>query len=268
MFLLDRFENKYIIKGYLIAETPIHIGVGDNDFSPNAVDDRVIRDENNNPFIPGTSIKGVLRTFIERLINAGIFENMNEYVEKEKGNKIWACDILNNPCISDDIYKEIKKKCENKDKREFAKEIYCEQCDVCKLFGGLHFASKIQISDAKLVDDKANTSIRDGVAIDRDSLTAANASKYTYECINPGAKFKFEMTIDNLDENHKEIVQFLISFLSSGDMKIGGKTSAGLGSIKLVDEKIYLIDDINGLKEYYLNGLSDKHLKQEVFKVV
>ena len=36
MSLLNKFENKYIIKGILKAEAPIHIGTGTEDFSPTA----------------------------------------------------------------------------------------------------------------------------------------------------------------------------------------------------------------------------------------
>ena len=58
MMLLDKFYNKYIIKGVLLAESPIHIGSGDESYDPTQIDNAVIRDVNGNPYIPGSSLKG------------------------------------------------------------------------------------------------------------------------------------------------------------------------------------------------------------------
>lgn len=251
MSLLNKFENKYIIKGILKAEAPIHIGTGTEDFSPTAVDNGVIRDENGNPFIPGSSLKGVLRSFLERIMPSDKTEE--EY---------WACDILSKPCVDKNFLKSIKDKIinEQKTEEEIAKKIYDSQCDVCKLFGGNAFASKIHISDCKLIDNKAYTQIRDGVAIDRDTLTGADGKKYDFECVAAGTAFKFEMTIDNLDDEQKEFIKITLGYLESGDMKVGGKTSAGLGNVKLINRKIYKIERKN-LKEYYMNGLKNNEEK-------
>lgn len=247
MSLLNKFNNKYIIIGTLVAETPLHIGAGTLDFSPTAVDNPVIKDEKSNPFIPGSSLKGVLRSFLERIVPA--IYSKEEYS---------SCNIISGSCIDDNFLKNIKSS--NCSDEEKAITVYNKQCDVCKLFGGNAFASKIHIKDSKLIGDKAYTQIRDGVAIDRDTLIAANRKKYNFESVAAGTKFNFEMSIDNLEDKQKELVKILINYLENGEMKVGGKTSAGLGSIKLINTKIYKINK-NNLRDYYILGLKNNEDK-------
>lgn len=255
MTLLDTFKNKYIIKGIIIAETPLHIGNGKVDFSPVAIDNSVIRDRYGNPFIPGSTLKGVIRSNIESILNTGIFENYK------------ACDILGDSCISDKSMKEYKDNI--KDEKLLAEKIYENQCDVCKLFGGKHFASKLNIYDASICEDKVYTQIRDGIAIDRDTLIHYNNAKFTFETVSEGSKFKFEMTIDNLCDNQKLVVKLILKLLEDGDIRVGGKTSVGMGKIRLINKKVYYIDadDKEKMKDYFLNGLNEEHLLSSgVFK--
>lgn len=273
MSLLNKFENKYFVKGTLVAESPLHIGAGDDDFRPTAVDASVIRDENNNPYIPGTSLKGVLRSNIERIIASGAFGELtacNVLVQsnnKEKNENI----NMDHICVGDTRVSQIKEdfKDDNDKEEKIAEKIYEEQCDVCKLFGGHGFASRIQISDAKAVlkdGEKIYTQIRDGVAIDRDTLTKKDSAKYTYEQVGAGTKFNFFMTVENLEKEHKVLLALIVNILEKGELKIGGKTSAGLGVIKLIDSKIEMIDGKEGLKKYYINNEVKEVVKEDLFE--
>ncbi|WP_238917857.1 CRISPR-associated RAMP protein Csx7 [Clostridium sp. YIM B02555] len=255
MYLLDKFNNKYIIKGILRAEAPIHIGTGEMDFSPTAVDNSVIKDEDGNPFIPGSSLKGVLRSFMERLFNSGIFEEYRSCNVFDRNS-----EMKMKQCISDGEVEIIKQKYKDDSRKEekIATDIYKKQCDVCKLFGGHYFSSKLNISDATLIGEKAYIYQRDGVAIDRDTLTAADKKKYTFEAVAAGTEFKFEMTIDNLEEEHINLLKIMFNFLQEGEMKVGGKTSAGLGNVKLISKSIYLINKDN-MREYFVNGINDSN---------
>jgi CRISPR-associated RAMP protein (TIGR02581 family) len=246
--LLDKFENKYIIKGTIINETGLHIGSGNDSLSPIQVDNSVIRDNNGNPFIPGSSLKGVLRSYVERMLTN--VEERKSYDDEE----LYSCFIVSEPCIDNDEAKEIKK---NKDSKEIAQQFYKRMCDVCKIFGCNHFSSRLQIKDMRLSDKKANIVKRDGVAIDRDTGTAADGKKYDFEVVSPGARFEFYMTLENIEEKHEDLLKMIIRTLRDGEIKIGGKTSAGLGDIILTEEKVYRIDKTN-LKEYLINGLNDE----------
>lgn len=244
----DKFQNKYIIKGILRANTPLHIGAGQDSFNPIQADKGVIVDHNGNPYIPGSSLKGVLRTYIEIMINSGINP---EYK---------SCLIVNNPCLNDSLVKQIKNKYNNekihKDLK-IAQEIYENMCDVCKVFGSNFFSSKLSFRDCTLISEKAYIQKRDGVAIDRDTGTAADNKKYDYEQVSAGTEFDFYMSIDNLEDEHFDLFKIILNALLSGEIQIGGKTTYGLGNIQLTDNKVYKIT-IENLKQYLLSGLTEE----------
>lgn len=56
-----RITNKVIVKGRLVLQSPLLIGGGDDRTKQNEADIHVMKDADGCPFIPGTSIAGVLR---------------------------------------------------------------------------------------------------------------------------------------------------------------------------------------------------------------
>lgn len=248
--LFDKYENKYIVKGILRTNTPLHIGAGEDNFNPIQADKGVIVDYNGNPYIPGSSLKGVLRTYAETMVNSGM----------KLSRELKSCLIVNEPCLTTEKIKKIKDKYKdeksNKDLK-IAQEIYANMCDVCKIFGSNYFASKISIRDCTLKSEKAYIQRRDGVAIDRETGTAADNKKYDYEQVSPGTEFNFYMSVDNLDDELVDLFKLIIDALTSGELQVGGKTTYGLGKIQLIDYKIYKIGSEN-LKQYLQAGLSDE----------
>ncbi|MCM8901253.1 CRISPR-associated RAMP protein [Caldicoprobacter algeriensis] len=248
--LLDRFYNKYIIKGTLLAETPIHIGASGESFDPVQVDNSIIRDSNGKPYIPGSSLKGVLRSCLETLLSSGIDERFN------------ACLIVNDPCLGKkeqlDEIKNIQESVKAKQDadRIIAEEIYKRLCTVCKIFGNPYFASKLTVNDCLLKGD-AHLSIRDGVGIDRDTGTAADKKKYDFEQVDAGARFEFYMAVDNLEPEYEDILKLILNVLESGQLRVGGKTSVGLGRVRLIETRVYKIEQHN-LKSYLMQGLKEE----------
>lgn len=203
--LMDKFQNRYVVRGIIVAETPIHIGAGNESMNPVEPDNSVIKDKDGKPYIPGSSLKGALRSWLESFLRGG-------------GNEITGgnapCLCVNEPCLGDnpenkEWLKEIKKKYKNnKDAdRLVAEEIYRKLCPVCKVFGSQHFASKVTINDSKLKSERAYIEKRDGVAIDRDTGTSAKNKKYDFEQVAAGTEFDFHMTADNLDEENEKILK-------------------------------------------------------------
>lgn len=254
--LLDKFHNRYIVKGTIVAETPIHIGAGNESIDPVETDNAVIKDKDGKPYIPGSSLKGALRSWLETFLRG----SGSKLVGEKK-----PCLIVDKPCIdpSDKEIKkwleEIKEKYEGKDDadRFVAEEIYRKLCPICRVFGSHYFASKITINDCRLKDEKTYIETRDRVAIDRDTGTASQGKKYDFEQVAAGTKFDFYMTAGNLDEENEKILKIIIKVLESGNFTVGGKTSIGLGRIKLCDAKVYRIDQ-NSLESYLFNGLSEE----------
>lgn len=222
------FENKYIITGTIETIDPIHIGTANEGLDPTQVDDPVIKDASGKPIIPGSSLKGVIRSTFETVMR-GIGEEVCDVFEQKK-------DV----CITDEFLKEIAGRGMSPEVQ--AKLIYEKSCCVCRLFGGRGFASKLQFKDCTFIGDKCIYEYRDGVGIDRETGAAKQGVKYDYEIVPKGSKFRFYMTADNLDSstdsNQKKYLDYLIRLLESGELCIGGKTSRGLGRIKLIGTDI------------------------------
>lgn len=246
IMLLDHFENKIVVEGTLKALTALHIGSGRNSFSPLEADNSVIRNPiTQKPYIPGSSIKGVLRSYMETLL-----ANIEDY---------GTCIVTENPCWGKaedkNKLKELKETYKN-DAEQLARELYKELCPTCRLFGSQVMAAKLQIKDAMLIES-VPVEVRDGIAIDRDTGTVAESKKYSFECVSAGATFKFLMTIDNAENDLQELVKILIRALKSGELTLGGKKSIGLGAVQLIDEKIYMIKK-EDLRNYAVNGLQEE----------
>ena len=216
--LFDRFENKYILKGILVALDPIHIGSSaKSTLDPVDVDSAVLKDSRGYPVIPGSSVKGVVRSWFESVL---------------RGAGVDVCDVLDNKnCCTVKGEKE-RKKCD--DLRKKAEMAYESSCDVCRLFGGRELAGKLQFKDSYLIG-MPSFEFRDGVGIDRKTGAAKGGAKYDFEIISKDSEVSFYLTAENLDEKQKKYFDFIVEGLRSGELSVGGKTSRGLGRFAVKD---------------------------------
>lgn len=225
----DKFDNKTVIKGTLVAIDPIHIGSSaDSQLDPTAVDSSVLKDSTGRAVIPGSSLKGVMRSYFEAVVR-GIY-----------GSDA-VCDILDKKgYCTYRITKSLKDNA-NISLKEKSEKIYENSCIVCRLFGGRDMAGKLQFKDSFLIDEPIYE-FRDGVGIDRETGAASKGVKYDFEIVPKGARFDFCLIAENLDSEQEKQLEFLIDQLKSGEIAVGGKTTRGLGRIKLCDEKIERTD--------------------------
>lgn len=239
--LYDKFINRRIVTGIIENKVPLYIGIGNESFDPTEVNSPVLKDYGGKPLIPGSSLKGVLRSTVERILKNDGFKGQWE-----------VCDIFNNDknvCNSNVSIEQLKN--ESKNDEEFAQKIYDNCCDVCKLFGGHNFAGKLQIKDLNLCENEIlRFGRRDGVGIDRDTGASKDKAKYDYEIVEAGSKFDFYMIADNLEKKQEKLLDLIIRLLEDGEISVGGKTSRGLGQIVLKNKEIKLINK-NNLAEYY-----------------
>lgn len=221
MLAFDKFVNKYFVDIEIIAQTPLHIGSGEEGLSPLDVDNSVLRDSKGNAVIPGSSLKGVFRSTLEQILKS---RNI-EVCEEENGD----------PCINSKERKDF----ETED--AWFKHIDEHICEVCKLFGSNSFSSRVFFSDAIADRNNQNIENRDGVKIRRDTEIAADKAKYDYEIVSVGTTFKTEMLMENVEDYQVGYILFLIDMVNNGLVRFGGKKSAGLGRLKF-NFKISSID--------------------------
>jgi CRISPR-associated RAMP protein (TIGR02581 family) len=231
-----RFENRLTITGRLVAETALRIG-GGKDTEVAAPDLPVVRDGSGAPFIPGSSLKGVVRSYMESLVR-GVSDSV-------------ACDPTNREktCISREQFKELQQKYQ-KDEQQLALAVQDSSCLICSVFGSTVMSSHIAFSDAAAHDWYGQFQVRNGVAINRDSGKAEDRALYDFEVVPSGTGFAFKVVLENGNDWMRGMVAAAINLVKAGSLTVGGSRSRGLGSVSLRDLKFEFISSPTQLIEF------------------
>lgn len=248
--LYTEFNNKHVIKGILTAVDPLHIGAASKDsLNPIEVDNAVLKDAAGNPLLPGSSVKGVVRSQFEAVL-------------RSVGARV--CDVHNDRddvCTSKRKIDEIKKS--KLPALQQAEAFYEASCDVCRLFGGRQFAGKLHFKDCCYIgNETCRYEKRDGVGIDRETGAAKTRVKYDFEIIPKGTQFDFVLIAENLTPEQERYLRLILDMLcgkgiTDGDyLAIGGKTTRGLGRIclKITEHTKMTAEDYRQKISAFLNG--------------
>ncbi len=235
-----RYElrNRYVFEGELVMQTGLHVGGGKATLSH--TDSPVVLTTEGNPFIPGSSFKGTLRSTIEKLVSSlpeslGLRscglpteENTNEPCPTARQKQIAQLRRAANPENSEKILADARK----------------QLCHTCQLFGSPFAAARITLNDLYLSNDEWSgaTQIRDGVAIDRDSETAKDRAKYDFEVVPATTVFAMYLVLENATDQDLQLISIGLSEFVNGFGGVGGLRSRGLGACALKDLKINYLD--------------------------
>lgn len=206
----DRLISLIRVSGTLVNLAPLRVGTGREPPLGATVDNtflRIRRDGEEIPYIPGSTIKGVLRNYFEQLARL-------KYPE------------LHDPWDRDEIEKEAEKG---------------EFCVVCGTFGSTKIASHLRVFDA-YPTSKVTTNIKTCVGIDREFQAARPAILYTEEFIEPGYEWSFKMDIINIQfpeggDERSLLLTETIRALKLGLISFGARKSVGFGQIQLKEAK-------------------------------
>lgn len=234
----NQLNNRYCFCGSLEILTPLRVSSGR---ASDDTDAPLMRTFNGVPYIPGSSLRGALRSELERILpppgqpNATPTPLNSCTLFAEEGPDI-ACEERFRNLMKEMGTPEQDDETRKKKTKDFFEK---ELCSVCRLFGGTMYASRLVIEDAlpacgTAPDLARRLCIRDGVGIDRDTGAAREGVKFDYEVLEPGVAFTFRMTVENLDDLDKELVSLMLQLMKTG-FQVGGKRASGLGRIKLVD---------------------------------
>jgi len=210
---------RVIYSGILTAKTGLHIGAGKADLNS----DMPVIKTVNTPFIPGSSLKGAIRSHLERLF-------LNDCCALGSGGNTNCLSV--NDTLQEEYHRMIKNGASEQELRTYLEQ---HLCFVCKLFGSCFSASKIKIMDSFMIQDMENVEIRDGIAIDRDSGTVSGSAKFDYEVVPAGTQFSFEMIAENITDEEKRLIDIIKQAMEAGRIFIGGMKSRGLGKIVLTN---------------------------------
>jgi len=230
-------KNRYVIEGRLIADGSVHVGGG----FASAQTDATTASDAAGYMIPGSSLRGVMRSTLERIMQ-GLRPGAT-CVTFEKDEK--------SPCLSaNGQYEQIEKTMTERALAELLATTGL--CDICKLFGSPYLASKLRVEDARWLKGRREPAIRHGVGIDRDTESAREHIKFDFEALEPGTEgleFSFRLQLENADDTDFALLGIVLSEMKENGITVGGRRSAGLGRVKLAIGKVQYFDDVKKFLE-------------------
>jgi len=219
----DTFQRATTVTALLRCESGLRVGAG-RSVEQIGTDLPVLRDASGRPYLPGASLKGVLRSQAEALLRAWGLD---------------ACDPFTNPCIRDTPPSDGRSAAERTRLRR--EQVRSHACVACRVFGAPSLASHVVFADAVPEGDVV-TEIRDGVAIDRDLGRVSGARKYDYEVVPAGTRFRLRIVMNDLADWGEGLVAAVLDHLDAGFVRVGGFKSRGLGLVSLHEQHVDVLE--------------------------
>ncbi|MEM1943707.1 MAG: RAMP superfamily CRISPR-associated protein [Candidatus Caldarchaeum sp.] len=226
----DQLKSITIITGTLVNHSPLRIGVGGEPPLGSSVDAAVLRLKHHRgviPYIPGSSLKGIFRTFVEQSA-------------RSKGVNVHP--PWNPPNIEIDKQNP-------------------QPCDVCGIFGNTRVASHVRVYDA-LPSSNPKSFVKTGVSIDREFGGQRPRLLYTEEFVPPMVEWCFRMDVINIgfpanekiDDNRVEMLGTLFETLKQQGLQVGARRSVGAGLFNLRELSWIKYSPRNGFLEKVGDG--------------
>src|SRR5579871_803876 len=227
-----KLVGKLLLEGDITCQTGLHIGAGKGSLEIGGADNPVVKDAFGLPYIPGSSLRGKVRSLLENALGLTSHSEL-VYLSKRKGQEV----RIHQSDRPDD--------------------------EICLLFGrspgrmervqGEALESKsasparLTIYDAPIDQDSITPQMRENLddeitevksenAIDR---ITSQANPRTLERVPAGARFRVRMVLDVLCEEDKALAARLIEGLRLlEDDALGGGGSRGSGRIRFANLKL------------------------------
>ncbi|RLG83653.1 MAG: CRISPR-associated RAMP protein [Thermoprotei archaeon] len=227
-------HREVYIKFNIISKEPLRIGSGREVKLTSPVDLpvlKVIVDGVEKPYIPGSSIKGIFRSFMDVFIRS-----YNGYTCPGSGNNV--CYSLGG----------IKSTVENLVKQanylELVNVLWRNLCLSCKVYGSGSYRSKVIFYDFMPIGE-AKLGVKPGIAIDRKTGATARGAFYQVEFVQPGAVFSGGLRAYDVPNYVLGIIGLTLMEINEGRIKIGGFKTRGFGRVEIRDLEIEVIFHTN-----------------------
>ena len=214
---------------------------------------RTYRNGNTEVYLPGSSLKGVFRSHIEKVIRTlkdEVVCNPFARTDPDSENDQLVCPK----------YAEVScgNKFETRQEDLSNEAVYLESCPACRLFGSTSFIGRVAISDAYLAEgSQQKTEQRDGVGIDRLTGGAASGAKFDLEVVSSGVDFETDIYMRNFEVWQLGILMLIVADLEDGLIRIGSGRSRGLGNVKatISEVSVNYLGAVNGRSDNDVWGL-------------
>ncbi len=179
------------------------------------------------PYLPGSSLKGVLRSGSEALLLA-------------LGRPV--CNPL-----------ETRRRCGEQTGRRGTAGVWSDRCPACLTYGSVQGASVVLIDDglpwrpaepatvraARVAALERQSAVRSNVAIDRQTGAADSGKLFDYEVL-VGACFYPALRLRNASPWQAALVAAAIGLLDDGTLRLGSQSSKGLGRVRVTAEAVVI----------------------------
>ncbi|GHT36938.1 type III-A CRISPR-associated RAMP protein Csm3 [Bacteroidia bacterium] len=197
-----KLKETKIVKGTITLETGLHIGGSKSSLDIGGLDSPVIKTPQGVPYIPGSSLKGKIRSLLGIKEGSVAVETDSETLVKMFGTSVKGKETISRLIFRDAVL----------DTANFKTE----------------FTDKDAILDTEYTEAKYENTI------DRKSGTTKKGGLRQIERVPAGAKFNFEIVVNIFDEDKEDILGKLkegIKLLESN--YLGGSGSRGYGKVKI-----------------------------------
>ncbi len=243
------FLGKLLLEGEIQCQTGLHIGAGKGSLEIGGADNPVVKDAFGIPYIPGSSLRGRLRSLLEQTLGMAVPSEL-VYLSKRKGQEV----RIHHSDRPDD--------------------------DVCVIFGrnpgrvekvsgetieaATATPARLTVYDAPLVVDSITPQMRENLDDELTELKSENAvdritsqaNPRTLERVPAGARFRLRMVLDVLCPEDKPLLGRVAEALRLlEDDALGGGGSRGNGRVAFSGLTLTWRS-----KDYYAKGAKDTSL--------
>src|SRR5579875_1013103 len=243
------FLGKLVLEGEIHCQTGLHIGAGKGSLEIGGADNPVVKDAFGVPYIPGSSLRGRLRSLLEQSLGLAVPAEL-VFLSKRKGQEV----RIHQSDRPDD--------------------------EICILFGrnpgrmervtgesmeaAAATPARLTVYDAPLIVESITPQMRENLddeltevksenAVDR---ITSQANPRTLERVPAGARFRFRMVLDVLCEEDKPLLARVAEGLRLlEDDSLGGGGSRGNGRVTFSNLNLAWRG-----KDYYAKGAGEESL--------
>ncbi len=224
--------GKLILSGELHCETGLHIGAGKGSLEIGGADNPVVKDAFGLPYIPGSSLRGRIRSLLENALGLTTPAEL-VYLSKRKGQEV---RIHQSDRPDDEICLLFGRNPGRMD-RVSGEAIDMRAATPARLaiYDAPLDAESITPQMRENLDDEI-TEVKSENAIDR---ITSQANPRTLERVPAGARFQVRMVLDVLCEEDKALAARLVEGLRLlEDDALGGGGSRGSGRVRFANLKL------------------------------
>jgi CRISPR-associated protein Csm3 len=244
-----RLAGKLILDASLVCLTGLHIGAGKGSLEIGGADNPVVKDAFGRPIVPGSSLRGRLRSLLEHALGLTSPDEM-VYLSRRRGQevRIHQSDRADDPiCL---LFGR------NPGRMERMKGDAVESRHITPARLAIYDAplelESITAQMREQLDDEL-TEVKSENAIDR---ITAQANPRTLERVPAGARFRVRIVIDLLQEGDQKLVPLVVQGLRlMEDSALGGGGSRGSGRIEFQN-----IRAVWRSRRYYAEGAQEEEV--------